>query len=296
LRFEVSCARELLEVLMSGTINYSRVYDAVELDSTLREVASGRVRVPLMRVRTPFASYGFPPALIPLWSDGSAMTYVGLWKHWFAPRRATFVECHLEEDCRVYEIARSPAQLLHVLGLEILCVNEGDRGELEDFAGRCGGGIDIDALERVAWRSGDDPSGLLELPMFRHDPPLSMCGDHRAEYRGDFPNPNVESEPARLQTSCTLEVPESFLQMTRADADRSDYPPWYRTTEIQPLFAELLASDNHTGAWLSLNSHGWNYADAKQALATLSRTTSDASLRILADAWASLDHGASGGY
>ena len=280
---------------MNETNNYASVYDAVGLDSTLQEIALGRTRIPLMRVRTPFACYGFPPTLIPLWSDGSTMTYVGLWKHWFTPRQATFVECYLEEDCRVYEIARNPVQLLHVLGLEILCASQGDRGELEDFVGRCGAGIDIDALERVAGQTGDDPTGLLACP-FSSRILRSRCAGTGSS-TGRLPRPKIRvRDAARLRASCTLEVPDGFLQAVRRDADHSGYPPWYLVEEVQRLFTELLASRNLGGAWLSLNCHGWDYVDTKQALTALSRVAGDAPLITLADAWASLDHGAGGGY
>jgi hypothetical protein len=185
---------------MTTSNGYAVVHDAVGLDPTLKNIATGLTRIPLMRIRTPFARYGFAPALIPIWSDGNTMTYVGLWKHWFSPRCATFVECLLAEDCRVNEIARSPAQLLHVLGLEILCACEGDRGELEDFVQRCGVSIDVDGLEQIAWQTGDDPTGLLRLSLFQYDPPLEICRD-ASDYRGDFPDPRNEANPSRFRES-----------------------------------------------------------------------------------------------
>ncbi len=38
---------------------------------------------------TPFISDGFPPALIPLWSD--ELGYCGFWYHWFSSRNASIV-------------------------------------------------------------------------------------------------------------------------------------------------------------------------------------------------------------
>jgi hypothetical protein len=280
---------------MSNTNSYAAVYDAVGLDPTLREIAMGRIPIPLMRVWTPFACYGFPPALIPTWSNGNSMYYVGLWKHWFVPRQATFVQCLLEEDCRVYEIARNPAQLLHVLGLEILCACEGDRGELEEFARRCGGSIDVVGLEQIAWQTGDDPVGLLGLPLFQDDPPLSMCGD-AVDYRGDFPDPRDEANSRRFQESCTLEVPDAFVKAIVSSPWSFEFPPWYREQDVQGLFYELLGSGNTKDAWLVLNCHGWDYPSAKQALSDLSRRAGDSSFSTVADAWRSLDHQVGGGY
>jgi hypothetical protein len=280
---------------MSSINSYAAAYDAVGLDSTIKKIATGGIHIPLMRVKTPFTCYGFPPALIPIWSDGNTMTYVGLWKHWFNPRHVTFVECLLEEDCRVYEIARNPIQLLHVIGLEILCACQGDRDELEDFADSCGGGIDVDGLERVAWQTGDDPVGLLRMPLFQHDPPLSMCRGVTG-YQGDFPDPRDTANPSRFQLSCTLEVPGAFIESIRSSPSRSLFPLWYREHDVPTLFNELLGSSNGQDAWLALNCHGWDYPRARLALSDLRHHVNDGSFSTVTDAWLSLDHETGGGY
>jgi hypothetical protein len=280
---------------MNHTNNYTAVYDTVGLDPVLRDLAIGRITLPLMRVRAPFACYGFPPALIPIWSDGNSMNYVGLWKHWFCDRRATFVECLLEEDCRVYEIARTPSQLLHIIGLEILSACEGDRSELTEFARICGGGLDVDGIERVAWQTGDDPMGLLQLELFRDDPPLSICGD-TTDYPGDFPDPRDTTNPARFRESCTLEVPATFIESLRNGSRQSEFPVWFREYDVSTLFDKFLGSGDVKDAWLVLNCHDWDYPRAKQALANLRHCVSNDSFSTLTDAWLSFNHETGGGY
>ncbi len=67
------------EVVMDA---YRKVYDAVGLDQRLIDCALGKISLPVIGWETA-QWYGFPPALIPIWSTGSRPTYLGLWKHWF---------------------------------------------------------------------------------------------------------------------------------------------------------------------------------------------------------------------
>lgn len=53
------------------------------------------------------------------------------------------------------------------------------------------------------------------------------------------------------------------------------------------LFAELLAFDNFSGAWLCLKSAGWRIDDLKGSLETLASRANNEDLYLVAEAWLS---------
>src|SRR6516165_4324004 len=85
-------------------------------------IARGDIEIPVATYRAPAGDYGFPPALIPLWSDGSMPEYIGYWQHWFVPRKPVLVKCDVESGYYVTEIARSFDQLLRPIALETMCI------------------------------------------------------------------------------------------------------------------------------------------------------------------------------
>ena len=80
------------------------------MPETAVSFATGRLRLPVSGVTYPPSWYGYPPALIPIWSEG--FVYVGLWKHWFTERPLSFVRVYVRAGHTVVEIARTPEQLL----------------------------------------------------------------------------------------------------------------------------------------------------------------------------------------
>lgn len=90
---------------------YKRVFQALGLPKVAFEIHSGRLPLPNDFDQQPPKWYGFPPALIPLWSDWSGPVTTGLWKHWFVDRRPTYVDFHLEV-AQIYEKAATLDALL----------------------------------------------------------------------------------------------------------------------------------------------------------------------------------------
>jgi hypothetical protein len=56
------------------------------------------------------------------------------------------------------------------------------------------------------------------------------------------------------------------------------------------IFRQLLDTDDFAGAWLSLNSPGWRFGEARSAIKLLSAKVPDPEFAVLADAWSSLPH------
>ena len=133
---------------------------------------------------------------------------------------------------------------------------------------------------------------LADLPAFVGDPPLIVCADP-SSYSGDFPHDDEPSTAEGLRHTCTKEIP-----MCRQEELFNDpkAPPWFRTKKQKPLFYELLGEGDFESAWLSLNSNGWSFADARQALTDLVTESQKPGLDLLLQAWGSYDHERFGGY
>lgn len=90
----------------------------------------------------PVEWYGFPPALVPILSDGTWPLYVGLWKHWFVPRQPSFVELNVNLDHKVEEVARDDRQLAALMLLRLIVLRDGIDEDVRRLAARLGVGDD----------------------------------------------------------------------------------------------------------------------------------------------------------
>lgn len=270
-------------------MDYQSLYEKLGLPSAAVRIGRGVVPHPSPAVRAPFECYGFPPALIPLWSDGSGPTYCGYWRHWFADRRRTIVYHYVEEG-RAYEVARDIEQLVWYEALK-LYDNDYLRPGLEAFV-RESADLDLGLLEKISEETGDAPEGLKALPAFGVNSPLEV-DPAAAEYTGDFPHDSLFPDEESVRRICTLEVSEELK--TRVAA-LSFAPEWFTTAEQPPVFHSLLAAGDLGGAWMSLNSSGWSYLDAKKAIIELSVAARSEEFSALAEAWVAQPHEDAGGY
>ena len=166
---------------------YNIVYDLLGLPSLAHLLLNGQIQPPSLIYKSPFECYGFPPALLPFWSDGSSPSYIGFWKHWFSNRKVSIVNFYVEEG-RAYEIARNLDQfpwteLLRIYDVAELAANS------KKFANEFGI-QDISPLDKITDDTGDLPEGLLRLQAFSQDAPLQCFPDSK-DYLGDFPNENT---------------------------------------------------------------------------------------------------------
>lgn len=273
----------------------NRAYDTLAatlaLPQLATEMASGKIPIPIPGATAPAALFGFPPALLPLWSDGNGPFYVGYWWHWFCPRHPTLVEMSIEAGYRVLEIARSIEQLLTVVALRRICLDDGITAVSSDFARQCELS-DLQAIDDLSLKTGDELHGLIVHPLFSFDPPLAVAM-HANQYRGDFPG-IIDGLPVHLGGAAGLEFRDEVMATVR---QYSGVPIWLGETNKPALFAELLAQRRLGDAWLCLNSPGWQFAQVRTALCQL-RQESGGNIRFgqLVDAWASLPHEEHGGY
>ena len=272
-------------------MNFEKTFEALGLPAVLVDCADASIRPPICTLDAPAQWYGFPPALIPLWSDGSRPTYIGYWKHWFVDREPCFVKMYVASEHMTIEIARTPAQLMAVLAMMSISVEDGVTPELEQFAHAVG--LDcLVALEAQSLKTGDDPQGFANVELFRQKTPLESITDGGAPYTGDFPNP---FDPGRAwwETSCSFEILDRQMPMPAS----GQLPAWFDPDrEKMPLFEDYLRAGRLDYAWLTLNSTGWSITDARQALVALQARADDRGFDAVVAYWLSVADVSAGGY
>lgn len=140
-------------------------------------IAEGKVNVPRFTVSAPAdLIYGFPPGLIPLWSNSSWPGYIGLMTQWFGDTRHYFVKFYVE--CHSFtEIARDIEQLKVWMTFDFLC-NVPDADEVGRFAesiGLCRG----DELEDM-FAKCQTVHDLIQIPCMNSAPPHGIMDKSRA--------------------------------------------------------------------------------------------------------------------
>ena len=255
---------------------YQPIITGLRLPPEAAKIASGKLKLGIDQIAAPPPQYRFPPALIPLWlEDYGEPTFVGVWKHWFTPGRSpTFVQVDLGNHCWVTEHARTFEQLV----LKLIGPNE-DPDE----------GLDEDK-SRLAKRFGIDEDDLPDLditehPAFSVDFPIWLTADGTG-YTGDFPYSKMPMDEERLRRSCGLEL---FGEIDRI-AKLPGAPPWFRKARQAEVFDSLMATGDHSGAWMSLNSPGWDIESMRRAVSRLADSANDPEFRRLADAWQAQKH------
>jgi hypothetical protein len=271
---------------------YGKLLECLGVNPAIRLCQDGSIAVPLANLRSPFDWYGFPPALIPIWSDGSSPAYFGLWKHWFINRGVSYVQMSIEQERRVVEIARTDAQFLCYATVLAITVHDGVTQSIVDFANKIGT-TNLDEIDAVTMKTGDDPKGLTSLPQFAAEIPLESV-TKVGDYDGDFPRKNFLLSRAWAAKACSFELDPHILSSWPRDLEK---PIWITCSKPQPMiFDEMLESGNLGPAWLTLNSRGWTFADAKKAIRRLSQAAENESFRLMASAWVDTVGDDPGGY
>lgn len=278
---------------------YRRVLEQAQVPSTVIHMTFGGQYTPQRDTEPPLDTYGFVPALLPLWAGRGPM-YTGYWKHWFSTRQMTVVEVMVEEGRCTREVARSQEQLF----CEIVLSAMGDAGGMTDNIRGFGKRVDLSPAEmeqiESLWNDwGCEREGLLEMAAFSANPPLACLDgeEHYSRCTGDFPYDGKSLDEAALRTLCTFEVSHEQLP---ALAALPYAPPWFPAalqkpvsqtdSPQEPVFNYCLSLKDYSGAWLSLNSSGWTFLTAKAALHRLAEESKEAGLDLLAAAWSAVPH------
>jgi hypothetical protein len=152
-------------------MNYKILLANNGASSTLLSIFDGEIEVPHFTLEAPVnPSFGFPPILVPLWSNGSWPGYIGVVKDWFGDRPDIYVE-FFSELGSFTEIAKTFEQLQAWMVFDFLC-NVPASDEVERFAESIGF-CDADDIDDV-FVDCDDVSDLALLDLFKGNLPAAV--------------------------------------------------------------------------------------------------------------------------
>lgn len=264
---------------------------SLRLPEAIIECAMGDIVCPMEGFAATSGFFGYPPALTPIWSEGSCPQYWGYWKHWFVPRSPVYVKVSVE--CGMaFEIARTAEQFLCLAALRAVVEEDGVTPSIEAFADRAGI-TDLGRIDELTMKSGDDPQGFPELPQFAVATPLECLT--AGAYDGDFPRGLSFDSTSRFDAVCEYELAPECLDEWPDGVER---PLWLKTEGANklPVFRGLLEAGNLGGAWLLLNSRGWKISEARRAMTELADVAQDRDFQRLAAAWLTASEGCDYGY
>lgn len=243
---------------------YEPVYRALGFSRALTDCALGRIPNPTNIWRAPAGWYGFPPALIPVWSNGSGPAYLGAWKHWFTDRPVSFVEMFIDGVGWAVEVARTEEQFLSVMAIRGISYRNGLTERVASFAEQVGL-RNVEELDSMLLRHGDSAECFGEADCFREMTPRETA--QPATYDGDFGTPF-----GGAGRSCGFErEPSGPVRSPSADAHGA--------------FNDCLRRRDLLGAWLCLNEPGWQVTAARKAVAQLASAADNPDFSLLAEAW-----------
>jgi hypothetical protein len=270
--------------------DYELLFRELQLPTALVDCAAGRITLPIAGKMSPAEWFVFPPALCPVWSNGSLPSYLGYWKHWFGPRPETFVDFDVESG-KAREVARTADQFFSHVIMSAICVHDRVTAAIERFASAVGI-KNLSEINAVSLKSGDDPHGYTAISQFRKDAPLATVTEIR-DYTGEFPTNQFSGKNKWWENSCAFEIPDDALESWPEAIPR---PLWLSPGNRKEVFESFLNAGEHFKAWLTLNSPGWSIPDAKKAITALSSAAGDSRFALLAEAWVSVAEDTSGGY
>ncbi len=269
-------------------IGFKDVLAEVGLPISIQECALGKIRNPVEGLHAPFYWYGFPPALIPIWSEASGPNYYGYWKHWFVDREPSFVKMYLGAGREVVEIARSADQLFCYMVVRSICIDDGVEPAVEVFASSVGIN-NLSEIDEATLDTGDNPKGLINIPQFKSNTPL-VSVENESDYDGDLQTQNT------LSVTSTVSSFEFSKEVIDSIGSNTKLPAWFYPDRVKDVFYDALKGNDLSVAWLSLNSAGWSIVDAKSAMQDLAENAKDEQFDKYTSWWLSIADESVGGY
>ena len=162
-------------------MGFGQLIKDLNIPSEILDCATGTVRVPEFTINAPFdPSFGFPPAIIPIWSNSSWPGYIGVLKHWFGQDNSYCYCQYYAETNQFFEIARNFEQFRAFMVYDFLR-NVPDFDEVGEFAEDIGLCKSFQVEKYfTGCRVLED---LLSLDVFHHDPPsLLVDGEKPQEW------------------------------------------------------------------------------------------------------------------
>ncbi|MFP8966454.1 hypothetical protein ACKC9G_07760 [Pokkaliibacter sp. CJK22405] len=219
------------------------------------------------------------PAMIPFWVDGP--NTFGLWKHWFVENRSDFFAKQTPEDSyKVQELGKNIEQFIILECFNEIVSEEDVTDEIEEFLAPLN--IDIRFIREIYNQHGDSKDELLNIEYFKDGVPAIYASPYK---KGVFSEEDFDLDGIDLYKYSTTEFSSQELDMIR---NRSNAPAWFKIEKQKDFFYDALGKKDLQSAWLSLNSNGWSFLDARDAIIKLADQANDKNFSILANAWVNL--------
>ena len=269
--------------------HYEELLGRLGYPSSLVDCMAARITHPLVMYNSPPYWYGCLPALIPIWSSDSGPAYLGILKHWFTTRPATFVRMSIDLGT-ITEIARTTDQFFASAVIAAIVAQDGIRPPTDHFATALGNN-NVPELDNGAVNTGDDPKGFSSISQFRGALPLACVSDVR-QYDGEFPTGEFGGT-SQWFNACSFEVSSDTRGAWPTSVPR---PEWFVPGRKVDAFNRFLAQGDFHAAWLTLNSTGWSIAEAVDAIQRLASQANYSMFSLLALAWTNFANGHGGNY
>ena len=270
--------------------HYVDLLERLGYPSSLVDCMAARISHPLMIFNSPPHWYGCLPALIPIWSSGSGPAYLGILKHWFTARPATFVKMYIDLGF-ITEIARTSDQFFAVAAIAAIVGDDGVQPPTERFA-KALGINNLSEIDNATLNTGDDPKGFSTISQFRRALPLACVSDER-QYDGAFPTGGFGATSQWWLDACTFEVSSDAQGAWPTSIPK---PGWFVPGRKISVFDRYLAQRDFHAAWLTLNSTGWAIVEAVDAIQRLAEQANDSLFSLLTLAWTNFASGRAGNY
>ncbi len=269
----------------------SELLTALNIKESVVELSSGKFSFLSNNYTAENLSHGYPPALVPFLNSDSGV-FLGMWKHFFVDRAETYVSVYKEigvayEDGRVGEHILINLIIAYIerRGIDIRVqnlINEHFKGSEQLF---------IDAVRRY----GESPSVLNLFVNDKSKLPLEAL-DNSELYGGNHPISSKDTGYnlvySRSNLVCGYEYDHDFSD----PAIEAEMPWLSQEANLQELFVHYYDNDDMARAWMTLNSPGWLYSDAKNALFMLADSADDIVLSRISETWASENSTLEGDY
>lgn len=154
-------------------MTYGSLLTELGYSGNILKAHAGDFSVPSFTIDAPFkGAYGFPPIIVPLWSNGAWPGYIGISTKWFGMKEEGFLSYYSESQI-ISEIAKSFEQLAAWLTFDFLCniPNESEVGRFAESIGLCRPG----EVERY-FDGCSDINDLSRLAVFKSDLPQAVVG------------------------------------------------------------------------------------------------------------------------
>lgn len=254
---------------------YAELIRKMGFSEILCKCISSQIPYPIETISTP-VWLGFPPGFIPIYLDISSGLYYGIWYHFFSNKPYSFVQLSVEDAHRITEISRNEEQLFNYLVIKAIVLDDEITPMVRVFADSLGL-QNLSELDKFTMEQGDDVSEIYKLDAFSYNTPL-FFGENMDEYDGYFPT--LDYKTTELWSS--FEISDSIWANWPESLPK---PIWLSGDSLKNLFYSYLETGDLSGAWQCLNSTGWRYVEAIDAIKKLSLCSKNNYFSLLSETW-----------